>query len=130
MVAIRNMYRILFRKPERKRSPGRPSRRWEDIRMDVREIGWEGVGWIHLLQGRDQWRAVVKAVMNLRVPREAENFLINWATISFSRSTMLHGASHLLQLLFNILHLPFISGGRLSRICVMLWRERDTFNTE
>jgi hypothetical protein len=45
---------------------GRPRRRWEDsIRMDVREIGWEVVEWIHLAQVRDQWRAVVKTLMNL-----------------------------------------------------------------
>jgi hypothetical protein len=48
----------------------RPRLRWEDgIRMDltVREIGWEGVDWIRLAQDRDRWRAVVNAVMNLRV---------------------------------------------------------------
>jgi hypothetical protein len=48
---------------------GRHRRRWEDnIRMDLREIGWEDVNWIHLAQDRDQWRAVVNTVMNLRVP--------------------------------------------------------------
>jgi hypothetical protein len=48
---------------------GRPRRRWVDnIRMDLSEIGWEGVDWMHLAQGRDQWWAVVKMVMNLRVP--------------------------------------------------------------
>jgi hypothetical protein len=47
---------------------GRPRRRWEDnIGMDLREIGWEGVDWIHLAQDRDQWRAVVNTVMNHRV---------------------------------------------------------------
>jgi hypothetical protein len=47
---------------------GRPRRRWEDgIRMDLREIGLEGVDWIRLSQDRDRWRAVVNAVMNLRV---------------------------------------------------------------
>jgi hypothetical protein len=55
-------------KPEGKRPLGRPRRRWEDgIRMDLREIGWGGVDWILLAQARDQWRAVVSAVMNLRV---------------------------------------------------------------
>jgi hypothetical protein len=53
----------------RKRSLGRPRRRWEDnIRMDIREVEWEGVDWMHLVQDRDQWRAVVNMVMNLRVP--------------------------------------------------------------
>jgi hypothetical protein len=50
--------------------------RWEDnIRMDLREKGWEHVAWMHLDQDRDQWRAVVNTVMNLRVPQKAGNFL-------------------------------------------------------
>jgi hypothetical protein len=65
----RNVYRVLMGKPEGKRPLGRPRRRWEDgIKMDIREIGWGGVEWIRLAQGRDRWRAVVNAVMNLRVP--------------------------------------------------------------
>jgi hypothetical protein len=64
----RNLYRVLFGKPEGKRSLGRPRRRWEDrIKIDHREIGWGGVEWIHLAQDRYRWRAVVNAVMNLRV---------------------------------------------------------------
>jgi hypothetical protein len=64
----RNVYRVLVGKPEGKRQLGRPRRRWEDgIKMDLREIGWGGVEWIHLAQDRDRWRAVVNAVMNLRV---------------------------------------------------------------
>jgi hypothetical protein len=64
----RNVYRVLVGKIEGKRPLGRPRRRWEDgIKMDVREIGWGGVEWIHLAQDRDRWRAVVNAVMNLRV---------------------------------------------------------------
>jgi len=47
----------------------RPRRRWEDnIKMDVREVGWEGVDWMHLDQDRDQWWALVKTVMNIRFP--------------------------------------------------------------
>jgi hypothetical protein len=58
----------LVGKPEGKRPLGRSRRRWEDnIRMDLREIGWEGVDWKHLAQDRDQWRAVVNKIMNLRV---------------------------------------------------------------
>jgi hypothetical protein len=64
----RNVYRVLVGKPEGKRPLGRPRRRWEDgIKMDLREIGWGGVEWIHVAQDRDRWRAVVSAVMNLRV---------------------------------------------------------------
>jgi hypothetical protein len=65
----RNAYRILVGKPEGKRPLGRPRRRWEDnIRINLREIGWGGVDWIDLAQHRDQWRALVNTVMNLRVP--------------------------------------------------------------
>jgi hypothetical protein len=57
------------RKPEGKRPLGRTKRRWEDnIRMDLREIGWGGMDWIGLARDRDQWRALVNTVMNLRVP--------------------------------------------------------------
>jgi hypothetical protein len=64
----RNVYRVLVGKPEGKGPLGRPRHRWEDgIKMDLREIGWGGVEWIQLAQDRDRWRAVVNAVMNLRV---------------------------------------------------------------
>jgi hypothetical protein len=53
---------------EGKRPLGRPRRRWEDnIKMDLHEVGCGGMDWIELAQGRDRWRAVVNAVMNLRV---------------------------------------------------------------
>jgi hypothetical protein len=65
----RNAHRILEGEPEGKRPLGRPRRRWvDDIKMDLREIGWDGVDWIKLAQDRDQWRAFVNTVMNLRVP--------------------------------------------------------------
>jgi hypothetical protein len=52
-----------------KRPLGTPRFRWEDnIGMDLREIGWEGVDWMHLAQDKNQWRTLVNAVMNLRVP--------------------------------------------------------------
>jgi hypothetical protein len=63
----RNPYRILVGMPEGKRPLGRPKRRWEDnIRMELREIGWGGMDWIDPAQDRDQWRALVHTVMNLR----------------------------------------------------------------
>jgi hypothetical protein len=58
----------LVGKPEGKRPQGRPRRRWEDNRMDLREIGWGGMDWIDLAQDRGQWRVLVNTVMNLRVP--------------------------------------------------------------
>jgi hypothetical protein len=62
------VYKVLVRKPEGKRPLGRPRGKWEDeIRMDLRVIGLGSVDWIRLAQDRDRWRAVVSAVMNLRV---------------------------------------------------------------
>jgi hypothetical protein len=60
----RNSYRMLVGKPEGKRS----RRRWVDnINMDLREIGWDGMDWTDLAQDRDQWKALVNSVMNLRL---------------------------------------------------------------
>jgi hypothetical protein len=65
----RNAYRILAEKPEGRRPLGRPRRRWVDnIKMNLREIGWDGGDWIDLAQDRDQWRVIVNTVMKLRVP--------------------------------------------------------------
>jgi hypothetical protein len=55
MREMRNAYNILVEKPEGKRPRGRPSGRWEEtVRMELREIGWEGVDWMHLAQDRGQ----------------------------------------------------------------------------
>jgi hypothetical protein len=65
----RNAYRLLVGKPEGKRPIGRPRRRWvNNIKIDLLQIGWDDVDWIDLAQDRDKWRALVSAVMNLRVP--------------------------------------------------------------
>ncbi|KAJ4443791.1 hypothetical protein ANN_05569 [Periplaneta americana] len=67
----RNAYRVLVGRPEGKRPLGRPRRRWEDnIKMDLREVGYDGRDWINLAQDRDQWRAYVRAAMNLRPHRD------------------------------------------------------------
>jgi hypothetical protein len=64
-----NTYRILVGKPEGKKSLGGPRRRCEDnINMDLREIGWNGIDWIDLAQDRGRWRAFLNTVMNVRVP--------------------------------------------------------------
>jgi hypothetical protein len=65
----RNAYRSFVGKPEGKRPLGRPRHMREDtIKMDLRQIGWVGMDWIHLSQDRDQWWASVNTIMNLRAP--------------------------------------------------------------
>jgi hypothetical protein len=65
----RNAYRILVGKTEGKRPLGTPRCRWVDnIKMDLREIEWDGMDWIELAQDRDQWKACVNTVMNFWVP--------------------------------------------------------------
>jgi hypothetical protein len=65
----RGTYRILVGRPEGRRPLGKPRRRWEyNIKMDLQDVGWVGMDWIELAQNRDRWRALVSAVMNLRVP--------------------------------------------------------------
>jgi hypothetical protein len=64
-----NEYRILVGMPEGKRPLARPICRWVDnIKMDLREIGWDGIEWIDLTQIRDKWRALVNTANHLRVP--------------------------------------------------------------
>jgi hypothetical protein len=69
MWARRGVYGVMVGKPEGKRPLGRPRPRWEDnIEMDLQEVGCGGMNWIDLAQDRDRWRALVNAVMKLRVP--------------------------------------------------------------
>jgi hypothetical protein len=66
--AEENAYWVVVGKSEGKRPLERPARRWEDnIKMDLIKIEWGGMDWIDLVPDRDQWRALVKSVMNLRV---------------------------------------------------------------
>jgi hypothetical protein len=81
----RNAYRVLVRKPEGKRSLGRPRHRWVDnVKIDLRDIGWNGMDWINLAQNRDRWRVLVNMVVNLRVPDNSGKFLSNCTIGSFS----------------------------------------------
>jgi hypothetical protein len=69
MEEVRGACNILVGRPEGRKLLGRPSRRWENnIKIDLREIGFGDVDWIHLAQNRDRWQALVNTVMNLRVP--------------------------------------------------------------
>ena len=77
----RGAYRVLVGKPEGKRPSGRPRRKWEDnIKMDLQEVGGGYGDWMELAQDRDRWRALVSTVMNLGVPKNAENFLTSCRT--------------------------------------------------
>jgi len=69
MVESRGVYRVLVGKHEGKRPLGRPMRRWKDnIKIDLQEVGCQGMDWIDEGRDRGRWRALVNAVMDLRVP--------------------------------------------------------------
>jgi len=85
MGEMRNAYKIVVGKRKGKKPFGRHRRRrWEDnIKMDGREIGWEGVDWMDQPQGRAQWRCLVNTEMNLRVQYKVVYFVTSWVTVSF-----------------------------------------------
>jgi hypothetical protein len=94
----RHAYRILVGKPEGMKPLGIPRRRLEDnIKMDLRDIGWGGMDWIDLDEDRNKWRALVNTVMNLRVPENVGKFLSSCATGGFSRRAHLHGVSYVIK---------------------------------
>ncbi|KAJ4433169.1 hypothetical protein ANN_15426 [Periplaneta americana] len=93
----RNAYRVLVGRLEGKRPLGMPRRRWEDnIKMDLREVGYDCRDWINLAHDRDQWRAYVRAAMNLRVPQKPVvnypkiglNFIIDTNKASLMRQSL------------------------------------------
>jgi len=67
-IPVTFIHNYLVGKSEGKKPLGRPKRRWEDIRMDLRELRRESMNWMHLTQERDHWRTPVNMLMNLRVP--------------------------------------------------------------
>jgi hypothetical protein len=87
----RGVYRVLVGKPEGKRPLGRPRCRWKDnVKINLQEVRCGGMDWIGLAQDRDRWRELVNAVMSLRFPYNAGNFLTSCKPVSLSRETLLH----------------------------------------
>ena len=88
------MYRVLVGKPEGRKPLGRTRRRWVDnIRLDLQEVGFGHVDSIGLAQDTDRWQTLVSAVMNIRVPGNAGNFLTSCKPVSCSRRTLHHGVN-------------------------------------
>jgi len=106
----RGVYRVLVGKLEGRRPLGRLRRRWVDnIRMDLREVGCGFMDWTGLVQDRERWRTFVSAVMNLRVPCNAGNFLTSCKPVSFSRRT-LHRGTIIIIIIIIIIIVTFTQG--------------------
>jgi hypothetical protein len=87
----RNSCRILVVTLQGTRAFGRPRRRWKDnVKTNLREIGWGGMDWIDMDHDGNRWKALVNMVMNLWVPEDVGKFLNSCAAGSFSRKTRLH----------------------------------------
>jgi hypothetical protein len=87
----RNAYKILVGKPEGNRPLRIPRRSWVDnIKMDLREMGWDGMDWIDQAQDTEKWRAHLNTVMSLRVPHGAGKFLSSCRSGGISRMAHLH----------------------------------------
>jgi hypothetical protein len=81
----RGAYGVFWGRSDRKGQLRRSRRRLEDnIKMDVQEVGWGGMGWIYLAQDMDKWCALVNAVMNIRVPYNEGDILTSWGCVGFS----------------------------------------------
>jgi hypothetical protein len=88
---------------------GRPRRKWvENIKMNLREIGWGGIDWIDLARDRDQWRALVNTIMNLRVQENTGKFLSSCTTGDLSERAELHGFSYDLNYFGEVSFFPVI----------------------
>ena len=86
------VYRVFMVRPEGKKPLERTRRTWEDnIKIGLKEVGWGGMACIVLAQYRCTWGANVNAVLKLRVPQNAGNFLNSWETVSFLERALLHG---------------------------------------
>jgi hypothetical protein len=91
MGETRNANRVLVGKAEGKIPLGRPRRRWVDnIKIDLRERGWDGMDWIDVAQDRDQWKALVNMALSFQVPSSVGKFLNNCTTGGFRIRALLH----------------------------------------
>jgi hypothetical protein len=92
------VYRLLVGKPEGQTPLGIPSHMWvEHVKMDLVERAWGGVDWISLAQDRDKWRAVLNAVINLRVPEIAVKLSSDYITCGLCSRAELHRVSWFLS---------------------------------